>query len=176
MVFTKKKLGKLQLEYRVLLSFVIAQRCHNITRAPPSCNWCRYIVVWWVFYLNSLNLEVYLNTPSIVCLRIYGQVIYNGRSNDTHVNDFDTDYLLSRTIWVRLYQGKPYTSNCLILSITTFTLMSSFSTYKVNWIAWVDLIKWMCFGLLKYSGYGFMRCELLVFSVQNLAGVTNIGA
>ena len=31
-----------------------------------------------VFDLNSLNLEVYLNTPAIVCIRIYRQVIYNG--------------------------------------------------------------------------------------------------
>ena len=45
-----KKSGKLQLEYRVLLSFVIAQRGHNFrfkiawSRAPSSGNWCCYIV------------------------------------------------------------------------------------------------------------------------------------
>ena len=43
------------------------------------------IIKRWVFDLNSLNLEVYLNTPAIVCLRIYRQVIYNGWSNDIHV-------------------------------------------------------------------------------------------
>ena len=51
MVVTMKKWDKLQLEYRVLLSFVIAQRCHKfrflnslITRAPSSGNWCRYLL------------------------------------------------------------------------------------------------------------------------------------
>ena len=34
------------------------------------------IVVCLVFNLNPRNLEVYLNTPAIVCIRIYGQVIH----------------------------------------------------------------------------------------------------
>ena len=38
-----------------------------------------------MFDLNSLNLEVYMNTQSIVCIRIYRQVIYNGWSNDIYV-------------------------------------------------------------------------------------------
>ena len=38
------------------------------------------IVVRWLLNLNSLILEVYLNTPAIVCIRIYKQVIKNGRS------------------------------------------------------------------------------------------------
>ena len=57
------------------------------------------IVVWRVFGLNSLNLEVYLNTPAIVCIRIYRQVIYNGWSNDVHVRWM----ILVKTIY---YQGR----------------------------------------------------------------------
>ena len=53
------------------------------------------IVVWWVFDLNSLNLEVYLNTPALVCIRIYRQVIYNGWSNVIHVRWM----ILMRTIF-----------------------------------------------------------------------------
>ena len=43
------------------------------------------IIKRWVFDLNSLNLEVFLNTPAIDCIRIYRQVTYNGWSNDIHV-------------------------------------------------------------------------------------------
>ena len=57
------------------------------------------IVAWWVFDLNSLNLQVYLNTPSIVCIRIYRQVIYNGWSYDIHVHWM----ILIKTI---CYQGR----------------------------------------------------------------------
>ena len=36
-----------------------------------------YLIDIVVFDLNSLNLEVYLNTRAIVCIRIYRQVRYN---------------------------------------------------------------------------------------------------
>ena len=54
------------------------------------------IVVWWVFDLNSLILEIYLNTQAIVCLRIYRQVIYNVGSNVRRM-------ILIKTIY---YQGR----------------------------------------------------------------------
>ena len=89
------------------------------------------IIKWWVFDLNSVNLEVYLNRPAIVCIRIYKQVIYNGGSNDIHVRWM----ILIKTIY---YQERfklrwiSANQSCLILSVTTFNLMPSFIACKVN--------------------------------------------
>ena len=47
------------------------------------------IVAYWLFDLNSLNLEVYLNPP----------VEYT-------FDDFDKEYLLFKKIWVTLDQCK----------------------------------------------------------------------
>ena len=55
-----------------------------------------YIIVMPCLWLN---LEVYLNTPAIVCIRIYRQIIYNGWSNDIHVRWM----VLIKTIY---YQGR----------------------------------------------------------------------
>ena len=80
----------------IILTLFIPQSCKNKERCAntrfefvemhtnPLDPHLIGIIKRWVFDLNSLNLEVYLNTPAIVCIRIYRQVLYNGRSNDIH--------------------------------------------------------------------------------------------
>ena len=53
------------------------------------------IIKRWVFDLNSLNLEVYLNTPAIVCIRIYRQEIYT--MDDVMI------YIYVGSFWSRLF-------------------------------------------------------------------------
>ena len=45
MIVTMKKSGKLQLEYRVLLSFVIAQRGHNFRFFKIAWSHARHLAV-----------------------------------------------------------------------------------------------------------------------------------
>ena len=52
------------------------QTCQHMHTGNPTKPLIGIIVI--VFDLNSVNLEVYMNTPAIVFKRIYRQVIYNG--------------------------------------------------------------------------------------------------